>query len=119
MRLQTRITLWKLRLRQGRANRIFNRLLRESGKPLEECSGEEWYADAGNEDIGRNQKRTRRATCCVQVVVESSWRRGRNPDRIDWRANRPCRNLKEVRYSTTTSSVSAFRTATGLPLLPC
>jgi hypothetical protein len=45
MRLQTRVTLWKLRMRARKSDRIFNRLVRESGKPLAECSGEEWYAD--------------------------------------------------------------------------
>lgn len=51
MRLQTRITLWKLRLRERRSTRIFNRRVRESGKSVAECSGEEWYADAGYEEL--------------------------------------------------------------------
>jgi hypothetical protein len=41
----TRRTLWKLRSRQGKANRIFDRLVKESGKSADDCSGEDWYAD--------------------------------------------------------------------------
>ena len=51
MRLQTKITLWKLRLRQRRSNRIFNRLVRESGKSVAECTNEQWYADGVLEDV--------------------------------------------------------------------
>jgi hypothetical protein len=46
MHFQTRITLWKLRQRQQRADRIFNRFVRESGKPAADCSDQHWYADA-------------------------------------------------------------------------
>jgi hypothetical protein len=51
MRLQTRITLWKLRARARKSERIFNGLVRASGKPVEDCSGEDWYADYGCEEI--------------------------------------------------------------------
>ena|SRR5712671_225895 len=51
MRLQTRITLWKLRLRQRKSNRIFNQLVRESGKPVAECTNEQWYEDGVLNDV--------------------------------------------------------------------
>jgi CRISPR/Cas system CSM-associated protein Csm4 (group 5 of RAMP superfamily) len=51
MRLQTRIKLWKLRLRQRRSDRIFNLLVRESGKLAADCSDEQWYGDAIMDEI--------------------------------------------------------------------
>jgi hypothetical protein len=39
------MTLWKLRRRARKSGRVFDRLVRESGKSVEDCSGEEWYAD--------------------------------------------------------------------------
>jgi hypothetical protein len=51
MRIQTTIILWKLRARQRRSDRIFNKLVRQSGKPASECSDESWYADAGCESM--------------------------------------------------------------------
>jgi hypothetical protein len=52
MRLRTRVALWKIRSRQRKSDRTFNRLVKESGKSVEACSSESWYADLGNEDIG-------------------------------------------------------------------
>lgn len=45
------MNLWKLRVRARKSERIFDRLVRESGKSIEDCSGEDWYADYGNEEI--------------------------------------------------------------------
>jgi len=43
--------LWKLNRRERRSSRIFDKLVRESGKSADECSGEDWYADYGNESV--------------------------------------------------------------------
>jgi hypothetical protein len=51
MRIQTRITLWKIRWQQFLSDRRFKKLVKKSGKTADACCGEEWYADSACEDL--------------------------------------------------------------------
>jgi hypothetical protein len=51
MRLGTRIALWKIRWETRKSDKVLNRLARQSGKKLGDCTCEQWYSDCMMDQI--------------------------------------------------------------------
>jgi len=69
MRFRSRLKLWRIHSRQRKNDRVFSQLVKESGKSVEECSAESWYADLGNEEISLDAEE--RKTITDELIDEA------------------------------------------------